>query len=167
MNTLSFYAFTLYLSERPEAGIFKQSMGANNRVGIGLLYRPARLHRLAELILWNRFLCSLKVLSIGFRERWSLGLLKLTQMWTLGVHVKGVLPWWVPWVRRAGTTDFFPALSALVIPEQNIFSSPLTFSLPIAPQPGQAVMQGHLSLVSLFSAGITCYGRREAPGAEP
>jgi hypothetical protein len=33
------------------AGIFKQSMGARNRVGIGLSYRPARLHRLAELFL--------------------------------------------------------------------------------------------------------------------
>jgi hypothetical protein len=29
------------------AGIFKQAMGARNRVGIGLSYRPARLHRLA------------------------------------------------------------------------------------------------------------------------
>jgi hypothetical protein len=37
------------------AGIFKQSMGARNRVGIGLSYRPARLHRLAESIPWNRF----------------------------------------------------------------------------------------------------------------
>jgi hypothetical protein len=43
------------------AGIFKQSMGARNRVGIGLLYRPARLHRLAETIPWNRFLGSFKV----------------------------------------------------------------------------------------------------------
>jgi hypothetical protein len=42
-------------------GIFKQSIGARNRVGIGLSYRPARLHRLAELIPWNRFLGSLKV----------------------------------------------------------------------------------------------------------
>jgi hypothetical protein len=33
------------------AGIFKQSMEARNREGIGLLYRPARLHRLAESIL--------------------------------------------------------------------------------------------------------------------
>ncbi len=38
------------------AGIFKQSMGARNRVGYGLSYRPARLHRLAEFIAWNRFL---------------------------------------------------------------------------------------------------------------
>ncbi len=38
------------------AGIFKQSTGARNRVGIGLSYRPVRIHRLAELIPWNRFL---------------------------------------------------------------------------------------------------------------
>jgi hypothetical protein len=30
------------------AGIFQQSMEARNRVGIGLSYQPARLHRLAE-----------------------------------------------------------------------------------------------------------------------
>jgi hypothetical protein len=30
------------------AGILEQSMGAKNRIGIGLSYRPARLHRLAE-----------------------------------------------------------------------------------------------------------------------
>ena len=43
------------------AGIFKQSMVVRNRVGIELSYRPARLHRLAKLIPWNRFLGSLKV----------------------------------------------------------------------------------------------------------
>jgi hypothetical protein len=37
------------------------SMGARNRVGIGVSYRPACLHRLAESIPWNRFLASLKV----------------------------------------------------------------------------------------------------------
>jgi hypothetical protein len=41
--------------------IFKHSMGARNRVGIGLSYRPTRLHRLAELITWNQFLGSFKV----------------------------------------------------------------------------------------------------------
>ncbi len=40
------------------AGIFKQSMGTKSRVGIGLSYRPARLHCLAELVPWNRFLGS-------------------------------------------------------------------------------------------------------------
>jgi hypothetical protein len=45
------------------AGILEQSMGAGNRVGIGFSYRPARLYRLAELILWNRFLDSLKVVK--------------------------------------------------------------------------------------------------------
>jgi hypothetical protein len=38
------------------AGIFKQSMGARNRAGMGLPYRRARLRRLAEFIPWNRFL---------------------------------------------------------------------------------------------------------------
>ncbi len=37
-------------------GFFNHSMRARNRVGIGLSYRPARLHRLAEMIPWNRFL---------------------------------------------------------------------------------------------------------------
>ncbi len=37
------------------AGIFKKSMGARNRGGIGLSYRPARLHRLAEFIPWYQF----------------------------------------------------------------------------------------------------------------
>ncbi len=37
------------------AGIFKRSTGARHRIGIGLLYRPARLHRLAEFIPWNWF----------------------------------------------------------------------------------------------------------------
>jgi hypothetical protein len=32
---------------------FKESMGARNREGKGLLYMPARLHRLAEFIPWN------------------------------------------------------------------------------------------------------------------
>jgi hypothetical protein len=36
-------------------------MGARHRLGIGLSYRPARLHRLAELMPWHRFLGSIKV----------------------------------------------------------------------------------------------------------
>ncbi len=39
----------------------KQYMGARNRVGLGLLCRPARLHSLAELVPWNRILGLLKV----------------------------------------------------------------------------------------------------------
>jgi hypothetical protein len=46
------------------AGILKQSMGAGNREGIGLLYRPAWLHWLAESIPWNRFLGSLRAKKI-------------------------------------------------------------------------------------------------------
>jgi hypothetical protein len=45
------------------ACIFKESVGARNRVGIGLSYRPARLHRLAEFVPWNRFLGVIKVLK--------------------------------------------------------------------------------------------------------
>jgi hypothetical protein len=43
------------------AGTFKKSMGARNRGGIGLSYRPARLFRLAEFIPWNQFLGSINV----------------------------------------------------------------------------------------------------------
>jgi hypothetical protein len=46
--------------------IFKHSMGARNRTGIGLSYRPpCRLHSLAESVPWNRFLGSLKVKKLG------------------------------------------------------------------------------------------------------
>jgi hypothetical protein len=45
-------------SAEGQIGIFKQSMGARNRVGIGLSYRTASLHRLAEWIPWNRLLGS-------------------------------------------------------------------------------------------------------------
>jgi hypothetical protein len=40
-------------------------MGARNQVGIGLSYRPARLHSLAELVPLNRFWRSLKVKKFG------------------------------------------------------------------------------------------------------
>ncbi len=36
-------------------------MGARNPGGIGLSYWPARRHRLAEFIPWNRFLGSINV----------------------------------------------------------------------------------------------------------
>jgi hypothetical protein len=48
-----------------DAGILKQSMGARNREGIGLPYWPARLHRLVELVPWNRFSGSIKVQKFG------------------------------------------------------------------------------------------------------
>jgi hypothetical protein len=47
------------------AGIFKQSMGVRNQVGIGLSYRPARLYSHSDLVPWNRFLGSLKVKKFG------------------------------------------------------------------------------------------------------
>ncbi len=66
-------------SEHSRAGSFKKSMGARHRVGIGLSYRPARLHRLAELTPWNRFLGSIKVLK---NELWVLSQHRPTQ-WNL------------------------------------------------------------------------------------
>jgi hypothetical protein len=50
-------SFTLSVS-LSSAGIFKQTMGARNRIGIRLSYRPARLLRLTELIPWNQYLQS-------------------------------------------------------------------------------------------------------------
>jgi hypothetical protein len=50
------------------AGILKQFIEVRNRVGIGLSYWPARLHSLAELVPWNRFWGSLKVLQFGLRS---------------------------------------------------------------------------------------------------
>ncbi len=69
------------------AGIFKQSMGARFRVGIGLLYRPHRLHRLAELIPWNRFListCRGGTIVIVHRKRgiWVPSLNPTSALWT-------------------------------------------------------------------------------------
>ncbi len=54
-------SFTSQLKRWIRAGIFKQSVEARNRVGIGLSYRPAWLHRPAEFIRWNRFLGSINV----------------------------------------------------------------------------------------------------------
>ncbi len=53
---VSHYNVTFPIMSKVSAGIFKQSMWARNRVGIGLSYRPVRLHSLAELVSWNRFL---------------------------------------------------------------------------------------------------------------
>ncbi len=44
-------------------GILEHSMGARNRVGLGLSYQSARLHRLAESIPWNQFLGSFQDLK--------------------------------------------------------------------------------------------------------
>ncbi len=54
------------------AGISKESMRDRNRGGIGLSYRPARLHRLAELMPWNRFRGSINVEKYGLRSLVSL-----------------------------------------------------------------------------------------------
>jgi hypothetical protein len=59
------FLFKIILYTELRAGIFKQSMGARNRGGIGLSYRPPELHRLAEFIPWNRFQDSINVLKYG------------------------------------------------------------------------------------------------------
>ncbi len=46
------------IDKKNSGGILEQSLGDRNQVGIGLLYRPARLHRLAESIPLNPFLGS-------------------------------------------------------------------------------------------------------------
>jgi hypothetical protein len=66
MSSLNFYPFDVVTGQQVEregevfqlayrAGIFKKSMGARHRGGIGFSYRPARLQRLAEFIPWNQF----------------------------------------------------------------------------------------------------------------
>jgi hypothetical protein len=54
IHSFAYVAHLVYLRD-VSAGIFKKSMGARNQGGIGLSYRPARLHRPAEFIPWNQF----------------------------------------------------------------------------------------------------------------
>jgi hypothetical protein len=61
MKVVKNLQFGQVIPAETRAGIFKKSMGARHRVGIGLSYRPAMLHRLAELMPWHRFLGSIKV----------------------------------------------------------------------------------------------------------
>jgi hypothetical protein len=63
--------------------------------------------------------------------------------------MKGVLPWLVSRALRASIRDFYPALLALVSQAQNIFFLTGHYfnpCVPIAQQPGQAVVQGRQSL---------------------
>jgi hypothetical protein len=55
----AFLSSLYFWSLKCRAGIFKNSIGARNRAGIGLSYRPARLLRLAEFIPWSQFLGSI------------------------------------------------------------------------------------------------------------
>jgi hypothetical protein len=47
-----------------KGGIVPPNLYIRNRGGIGFSYRPARLHRLAEFIPWNRFLGPIKHLKV-------------------------------------------------------------------------------------------------------
>ncbi len=75
------------------AGILGQYMGSRNRVGIGLSYRPARLHRLVESI--PGLLKSLQIPSlvkpyylqatvdlVGPRDRIQIFLQKMDSSWS-------------------------------------------------------------------------------------
>ncbi len=68
-------------------------------------------------------------------------------MWTLGLHMKEVLPCLVRWARRAGTRDFCSYLADLVGPVQ-IFLTAHYFTLisSITQQPWQASVPGRVSL---------------------
>jgi hypothetical protein len=76
----------------------------------------------------------------AYKEGYPGSLLKLSQMGTQGVHMKGVVPWLVRWARRAATRYFCPALVALVGLVQ-IFSSPYTISLHLFPLPSKLGIQ--------------------------
>ncbi len=56
-----------------------ESMWARNRIGMGLSYRPARLHSLAELIPWNRFWTPKKFKILALYRGPSL--LLVAQLW--------------------------------------------------------------------------------------
>ncbi len=98
------------------------------------------------------------------REGWPLLMFEteLRQIGTQGVRTyeRGPppLPWLVRWPRCAGTRDIFPALTTLVGPVQNIFSTIHYFPSfdPIAPSAWQALVSCRLSPLwtqhaSLFS----------------
>ncbi len=57
------YLRTLRESTVGLSWIFKKSMGARNRGGRGLSYRPARLHRLAEFIPWTAISLTLSTIQ--------------------------------------------------------------------------------------------------------
>jgi hypothetical protein len=63
--------------------------------------------------------------------------------------MKGILHWWVHWARRAGTRDFYPVLADLQSAKYKkvfLHCTLFHFTCPIAQQPGQTVVPGHMSL---------------------
>jgi hypothetical protein len=71
-------------------------------------------------------------------------------MGTYGIQIKVVvLPWLVCWARRAGTRDFLSCLGCSGQPSTTYFFLTVhyfNFCVPVSQQPGQAVVQGCLSL---------------------
>jgi hypothetical protein len=84
---------------------------------------------------------------------------------TLGVHMKGILPWLVLWACCASTRDFCPALDAPVSPVQNICFPPRTLFhflfFPSAQQAGQTVVPDRLSLNMCLWSYLRQVGRKE------
>ncbi len=86
--------FTFMISAQ-RAGILKQSMGAGKRVGIGLLYRPARLH---EYIYWQNWFLGIDSWS---PSKFKFGL-RCSGFHSIPTHVGTVLlenlPWTLGWM---------------------------------------------------------------------
>jgi hypothetical protein len=59
--------------------------------------------------------------DVETREGWPLLTIETEANGDSRVQMKGVLPWLVRWAGHAGTSDFSPALAALVGPVQNIY----------------------------------------------
>jgi hypothetical protein len=77
-----------------------------------------------------------------------------------GVHLKGVLSLLVSWASLEGTTDFCPALAALVWHCTKYFfltSHCFTLLVPIAQQAGQAVVLRRLALNKCLWSQILPY----------
>ncbi len=112
-----------YEGEEACVGIFKQSVGARNRVGIGLLYRPYRLRRLAELIPWNRLLGAI-TWKFGLRSSLNLSILsgpdaqsvvRSTVKNTTPHHNNGILTFCYPYRWGFSPWQDFPPGDSLII----------------------------------------------------
>ncbi len=80
------------------AGILEQSMGARNRVGIGLSYRPARLHRAGGVESWAPY--KFKNTVSGTATSLDILAFFILNFYWFCLEVGGVSPttlcWWTP-----------------------------------------------------------------------
>jgi hypothetical protein len=87
--------------KKPRAGIFKKSMGARHRGGIGFSYRPARLHRLVEFIPWHQFRGPIHISKYGLSNRFQ-GIDSVSLCSLAGRYVKYVEPEFVNLLKSPG-----------------------------------------------------------------